>query len=368
MAVRTLRRAGVLAAALLAAAGSGAASCDEPRAAAPPPGTQAGNPGPTPGPMRGAQITGKTGVRLLLPGLLFDVDSERSTRVRVTDWLSGPDGTRILLDLATSGEFGPIRMLGAAGGAVLPGGPTVWRIAGPPTARLALSRDGRGLWVKEQSNATECTLREATLAGTERRPTKPIGCDLTPVWETDDGLWVRSVQSPWPLTLLDPATLGPRGEPAMMELIDSERAFVLDEVGRITGVRGSGSGSVTPLAHPSELTDFTVHDVNPNGRYVAVEFVTPSSSPQTIDVWVLDLSTLRWLRVPTMPAYANLKFSGVAWAPDAQLVLVGQFPDASDEEREVIALWRPGAATLELRPIALPLQAYDSGMHDPLAL
>jgi hypothetical protein len=94
----------------------------------------------------------------------------------------------------------------------------------------------------------------------------------------------------------------------------------------------------------------------PDGRLLAVEFVDPSWTRvegQVSDIWLLDLRTRRWRRLPGMPLITAVKFMGMAWTGDGRLVLAGDF----DRFGNGLAIWRPGQDQLALRRLALPAYA-----------
>lgn len=87
--------------------------------------------------------------------------------------------------------------------------------------------------------------------------------------------------------------------------------------------------------------------VSPDLRYAAVEYGEPAwpGPRQRLDVWVLDLRDGRWTQLPSMPVAASLKLTGLAWAGDGRLVLLGSF----DGTGSALAVWRPGEPRLALR-------------------
>lgn len=69
-----------------------------------------------------------------------------------------------------------------------------------------------------------------------------------------------------------------------------------------------------------------------------------------MDVWLLDLITLRWLHMPSMPVAASLKFTGMEWTRDGRLILLGEF----DGFGGALVVWRPGEGQPAIRKLSLP--------------
>jgi hypothetical protein len=62
-----------------------------------------------------------------------------------------------------------------------------------------------------------------------------------------------------------------------------------------------------------------------------------------------------------MPAFVSLKFTSTTWTDDGRLVLLAQV-----DNRDVVALWRPGQRHLALKPLRLPPR--DSAGSDTFAV
>lgn len=316
-----------------------------------------------PGPFTvdGAPLPDPSGLRLLFGGGFVDVDAGRFTPVPVTRWLPRPGQPPLLLDERPTGaEFGRSRVT-AGPSSALPGAPTVVRLTGPGLAFVAASGDARAVWLAEYTDRTHCTLREVALDGRDRRPPRPVVCGTKPVAETPHGLWVDigpdafveatvgSSADDHRMALLDPHTLAEKASFPQIEALDEDRVLV-------TGpdqweLRNLRTGQVTPLTRPPARgwVDPRVRPLDPSGRYLPLTFGEPGTSPQVMDLWVLDLSSTRFTRLPLMPAYTSLKGTDVGWDDDGRLVLVGRFPD-----KGLIATWRPGDAGYLVRPFDRP--------------
>jgi hypothetical protein len=367
-------RLAAVGAALLAFVGTSSARCgagraENPNAAAPMPHgavtpTTAAD---TPRVLTGVDMVGPANLRLLTTGRYLDVDATTSTPVAITEWLPRPDSSPLLLESVGNGaEFGRKRVSSRTDSA-LPGGVRVVRVTGPALGRVAPSA-ASGLWLEEYVSATRCTLREVGLDGRTRRPARDVTCGTTPVGETRHGLWVnvgpdaltaaRVTTGPtdYHAVLLDPATFAEKRQFPAVELIDQDRILVIDQSqpGDPLTMRDLATGEVTAIPRPSwfSLRYPRVGPASPDGRWLAVAFADPSTFPQVADVWLLDLRTLAWNHLPSMPVFAALKSIGMDWAADGRLVLVGQFYESTREFRELLVTWRPGEPALTLRPYA----------------
>jgi hypothetical protein len=298
-----------------------------------------------------------TGLRFVFGGgAIVDVDTGRTDPVTVTGWLSRPGHPPLLLDEHRTGaDFGRTRVE-----VLEQRGRPIVRLTAPALAHPAASADGAGVWLAEYLERTGCTLREVGLDGRDRRPARPVECGTRPVAETSHGLWVDigpdafvearvgSSATEHRADLLDPATLASRVSYPVVEPIDDDRVFVLGESWELRDLR---TGRVTPLAQPPARgwPDPRVGPISGDGRYVPFTFGEPGTSPQIMDLWVLDLDAITWTRLPLMPAYTSLKRTDVAWAADGRLVLVGRFP-----EKGLVATWRPGDAGYLVRRFDRP--------------
>ena len=123
------------------------------------------------------------------------------------------------------------------------------------------------------------------------------------------------------------------------------------------------AGTSTRFKLPSILRGLDEIAVQPHGTLIAVGFGDPAypGPQQAADVWILDTATGKFTHLPGMPAQVDLKFSSMAWTSDDRLVLLLQ-----GGGRTVLAVWRPGAKTLPLRPVRLPEHTGGSDTFVPL--
>jgi hypothetical protein len=116
-----------------------------------------------------------------------------------------------------------------------------------------------------------------------------------------------------------------------------------------------------PLAAPSGLEPLVA--ANPPRLLDVVEFGDPAwyrGPGQVMDVWLLDLRTRRWQRLPGMPVLAFLKLTSMAWTGDGRLLLLGGF-----DWRDALAVWRPGQDRLAFRRLRLPTDRAGSDSFVP---
>jgi hypothetical protein len=79
---------------------------------------------------------------------------------------------------------------------------------------------------------------------------------------------------------------------------------------------------------------------------------TPARSPeQTLDVWLLDIASRGWRRLPDMPLRLGPSKPQLRWTPDGRLVLLAE---PAGESAAVVAVWRPGQSRIAARRVQLP--------------
>jgi hypothetical protein len=351
----THRLAAAVAAVAMAAAGCTAA---EPgaaggRAAAPPAGAvpTATAPADADAPrfLDGRPLDGPTGLRLLVAGdppRLLDLD--RGT--------SRPAGG------LPAGQ-GPVGVAALGGGALVTADPEVFVLGrGSLRARrvgwavnATASLDARGVWLLEHGR--RCRLREVDLRGRDRRPPRRVPCASGLGAETPLGLlgWNGSAGGGERDVLLDPDTgRAVAGYPEVHGVVGDLVLWGEDEAkaGPFTLTdRGSGARHRVPRPTPHGWAG--QGRASPDGRLLAVEFADVSWSRvkgQVSDIWLLDLRTRRWRRLPGMPLITAVKLMSMEWAGDGRLVLAGEFDHVGD----AVAVWRPGQDHLAVRRLDLP--------------
>jgi hypothetical protein len=343
-----------------------------------PPSVSTEVPGPPPEPaaeLRGRDLVGRTGVRLLVEGVWYDIDDGTRKTTPFTSWLQPVAGSTILVaEPGSSGKrSGPVRVRRIDAGI-----PVTLRVDGSGwNYRLAPSVDGRGLWISEYRSQTACTLREQDVDGRTRRPARPFRCGVEPIMETPHGLWVsrwvnvytlngRNVESTEPTyALLDPGTLREKASYEEAFVIGAHHVLTMDDQENGLVLRDLRTGTSVPLTKPAPYNSFFVFNsgfpiarVSPDGRYALIRLGSHYTHPQVIDLWLLDLDTGGWQHVPGTPVEGALKFASEAWAPDGRVIMLGLYgPD-----RAVLATWRPGEPQVAVRPDTLPKSLYDHGL------
>ena len=113
------------------------------------------------------------------------------------------------------------------------------------------------------------------------------------------------------------------------------------------------TGARHPVARPTPHGRAGLGLASPDGRLLAVEFADLSwdrVKGQVSDIWLLDLRTRHWRRLPGMPLITAVKFMSMAWTGAGRLVLAGDF----ERFGEALAVWRPGQDRLAVKRLALP--------------
>jgi hypothetical protein len=194
------------------------------------------------------------------------------------------------------------------------------------------SLDGRGIWLLERGR--RCTLRQVGLDGRTRRPPRRVPCTIG---------------------LLDPATGRTLARYPRVYGVAGSQVLWGDpegDAGSFT-LTDRRTGTSRPVPRPTPYGQASVGLASPDGRLLAVEFADPSWSRvqgQVSDIWLLDLRTRRWRRLPGTPLITAVKLMSLAWTADGRLLLAGNF----DRFGKALAVWRPGQDHLAVKPLPLP--------------
>jgi hypothetical protein len=101
--------------------------------------------------------------------------------------------------------------------------------------------------------------------------------------------------------------------------------------------------------------------VHPDGRLASVAFYPAHDrGEQTLDIWLLDLTTRRWQQLPDMPLRIAPAKPQLRWTADGRLLLAGV---AGEPAAAMVALWRPGEPRLAVRRVNLPGPARRNGFR-----
>jgi hypothetical protein len=314
-------------------------------------------------PVPGIPLQGPTGLRLLVASgpapVVLDVDS--GAVEPVTGLPAGDDRS---VHAERVGEDAVIVSRRDCPGRDCDDDSTVYlvRHGGTMATRLAAatdveaSRDGRGVWLLRRRDAGHCTLGQVGLDGRPRRPARPLPCDAVLIDELPAGLLVYGTPPGG-----DPYSALVAGDGAVRRLPDvadgvagGDRVLSTLEPGRLIALTDLSSGVSHRLPWPSRLDDHVMGLIegHPDGRLATVAFYPArSGAEQTLDVWLLDLATRRWRRLPDMPLRLAPSKPQLQWTTDGRLLLLAGL---ADDPASVVAVWRPGEPRIATRRVRLP--------------
>lgn len=288
--------------------------------------------------LEGRPLAGPTGLRLLVAGdppRLVDVDRGTSRRIGGLPAGQGRFSVHPLGDGAILAADRRVFKLDRRSAMATPVGRGTYAAASP---------DGRGVWLLERGR--RCRLREVALDGRDRRPSRRVPCTSgllaqtrlgLPVWDGAGGAGDQEARYPEVHGVVGDLILwGGHDRHAGPFTLTNRRTGAHDPVPRPTPHGQAGLGQASP-----------------DGRLLAVEFADLSWSRvngQVSDIWLLELRTRRWRRLPGMPLITAVKFLSMAWTGDGHLVLAGEF----DRFGKALAMWRPGQDHLAVKRLALP--------------
>jgi hypothetical protein len=189
-------------------------------------------------------------------------------------------------------------------------------------------------------------LRETSLDGTTLRSVRPFPCGTVTDPSGLHGIVVRRTK------LIDPLTTRTRVTTRFGVVAVTAKRLVLAGPGRRLTLLDIATGARKVFAWPSILFGGDGAVVDPSGRFVALGFAVPAwqgGGRQAMDVWVLDTATGKLTQVPGMPAFVSLKRTSMNWTRDSRLVLL-----AENNDKAIVAVWRPGQRHLAARIVPLP--------------
>jgi|Tabmets5t2r1_1033131.scaffolds.fasta_scaffold04105_5 hypothetical protein len=316
-------------------------------------------------PLPGVPLEGSSGLRLLVASnsapVVVDVDTGA---IRAVTGLPAGDGRSVHVEAV--GEDAVVvsrrdcRGSGCDADSVvylMRHGTTVATRLGAATD-VEASSDGQGVWLVSRQDATGCILGQVGLDGRPRRPSWPAPCDAVLVDELPAGLLVygtRPGDGSGPYSALVTADGAFRRLPRVVDGV-AARDLVLSTVerGRLIDMIDLHSGASHRLSWPSTLEDHVMGliEAHPEGRVASVAFYPARSGPeQTLDVWLLDVASRGWRRLPDMPLRLGPSKPQLRWTPDGRLVLLAE---VAGEPAAVVAVWRPGQSRIAVRRVQLP--------------
>ncbi|HET7128905.1 MAG TPA: hypothetical protein VFJ93_07510 [Gaiellaceae bacterium] len=317
--------------------------------------------GRQPSPLRGSTLGSRTGLRLVVAGkppFVVDVDSGRVAPLR---------GVR-------SPRRGSVSVLGVGGRSAVVLVDARYRHAdlygirgnGPRVASLgtgsdaAPGADGRSVLVKSFLS-DRCTLRQVTLDGRPIRTAYAFPCASTIQGAGSAGLVVNRTR------LIDPRSGRTLLRTRWGVLAAGGRKLVLAGPNDTFVVQDTTTGARRSLPWPQTIGRLDRPAADPRGRFVALAFANPAwklGSRQVLDVWLLDLETMRLTHVPGMPVFVSLKSTSMTWTDDGRLVLLAKRTD----RRDAVAVWRPGRRRLAVKTLHLPPGRVDESGSDSFAV
>jgi hypothetical protein len=325
-------------------------------------------------PSPGVPLRGRTGLRLLVAGapapVILDVDSGA---IQPVTGLPADDDRSVHVEPV--GEDAAVVSRRDCRGSGCQADSVVYlvRRGGTVATRLAAasdvesSSDGRGVWLLSRQDATHCRLGQVALDGRPRRPPRPAPCDAALIEELPAGLLLHvggSGAGGGPYSALVTADGGLRRLPEVVDGV-AGRDLVLGTVepGRLVALTDLGSGISHRLPWPSTLADHVMGLIEPHpaGRLVSVAFYPArSGDEQTLDLWLLDLASRRWRRLPDMPLRLAPSKPQATWTADGRLLLLAGL---ADEPASLVAVWRPGERRIAVRRVPLPRSGQDGGFR-----
>jgi hypothetical protein len=315
-------------------------------------------------PLPGVPLQGPTGLRLLVNDdpTPFVVDVDTGAVRPVTGLPTDSDRTAHVESLGGDAVVVSRRDCGGGG---CDAGSAAYLVRHGATAAaplgaavdVELSRDGRGVWLLQRQDATNCTLGQVGLDGRQRRPARPMPCEAVLVGELPAGLLVygpaRGGAGPYSALVAADGTL--RRLPVVVDgVAGADLVLSTVERGRQVALTDLGSGASHRLPWPSTLDDHVMGLIgeHPDGRLAHVAFYPAhSGAEQTLDVWLLDLGTHRWQRLPDMPMRLDASKPQLRWTDDGRLLLLAGL---AGDPSSLVAVWRPGEPRVAVRPLRLP--------------
>jgi hypothetical protein len=310
-------------------------------------------------PLHGVQLTGATGLRLLVsddPPFLLNLDTGTMTPVTGLNTLGNP-----ALDVRSVGRDAVVwvdRHTGKVPRAeiylVRHGTTRATRIA--TGWEIASAASGHALWILSYRDAHHCALSEIGLDRRSLRSPRPVACSTRLI---DSGSGPVLLQGG---AVIDPASGHTLLHGASLWVIAHQRALTSNHSGAPLTLSDLRTGIRRRLPWPSRFAFTDQAVVQPRGGLVALDFATPAydaTGTQVTDVWLFDPTTGGFQHLPDMPAAVDLKFTSMAWTADGRLaILAGLSGGAAG--RNLVAIWKPGQKQLAIRALQLPARTNGS--------
>lgn len=294
--------------------------------------------------LAGVQMPSPSNLVLLSGDIVVDVDAGTQDRVAGL-----PEGEDLVVWTVSAGE----RAVIAVDCKVVCGEPEIFSLDNQLDLAESIAHGfpapaPDGVWVTRHDSESACTLTKVGFEGTALIPERLFNCGISVVEETPLGLVVRMPDVEENTgAILDPYTLETLLETRKIHAVVGGKVLISDGSG--FALVDSNDGSETQIPAPTDVGQPSYGRVSPDGRLIAISFEHPAwpGPRQLLDVWVIEVATLEWTRLPSMPVAAALKATDESWAPDGRFVMFGSFEDAG----HAIAAWRPGDEELAVRKI-----------------
>jgi hypothetical protein len=218
------------------------------------------------------------------------------------------------------------------------------------------SGDGKSVWIKSISGSA-CRLRRVGLDGHQIGQAQSLDCNATIQFGGSLGLISNRTR------VIDPLTGQTLLRTRYGILAVAGRHLVLAGPINAFTLLNTATRKQQKLRWPSILSGLDDPRADYQGRLVALAFAAPAwtGSRQVMDVWLLDTRTGGLSHLPGMPAFVDLKFTSMEWTKDGRLVVLGQTVG-----KGFVAVWRRGAARLQLKWLHLPQRTSGSDSFAPL--
>jgi hypothetical protein len=309
-----------------------------------------------PAPLAGLPLTGSSHLHLLVannPPFVLDVDTGRVTPIRAPVvmkhgvlWVTAVAGDAgVIVAGYPKGQIYVVRARGARpiflgwGSAVVP------------------SSGGTSVWIKSGTGSA-CRLRQVALDGHQIGQAQSLACSATIESGGSLGLIYNRTR------VVDPLTGRTLLRTRYGVIAVAGKRLVLAGPGRAFTLLDTASGTQKKLAWPSVLSGLDTPSGDYQGRRIALAFADPAwqgGAKQAMDVWILDTRTGGLTHLPDMSTFVDLKFTSIGWTTDGRLVVLGE-----TDHNGLVAVWRPGAAKLQIKRLRLPQRTSGSDSFAPL--
>jgi hypothetical protein len=305
-----------------------------------------------PVPLAGEPLKGASRLHLLVasnPPFVLDVDTGRVTPIHAPAAMK----RGVLSVTAAAGEAGVI-VVGYPGQIYLVRARGAHPIYVGAGRHAVPSGDGRSVWIKSIGGSA-CRLRRVGLDGHQIGQAQSLACNATIQFGGSLGLVSNRTR------VIDPLTGQKLLRTRYGILAAAGKRLVLAGPMKAFTLLDTATRRQQKLRWPSTLSFRDDPRADYQGRFVALAFAAPASSQQVMDVWLLDTRTGRLTHLPGMPAFVDLKFTSMEWTKDGRFVVLGQ-----SAGKGFVAVWRRGAAKLQLKWVRLPQRTSGSDSFAPL--